>query len=247
MPPEVKDLFAKSGVTKQFNVFMFVLDAQGQLVHGFSAVRGGARGRGGAAGPQQEITIALDKLKLAGKPPPEVGERPVVVPDLPGLIHGAPAGVRLFIRPKDQAGSKRSVVELVPMQPEEWKILSFAENAKQIEPEALKNWLVQLYPPAIRTADQRKPFTKITGSLRWEAAGEDAQRRYALLCGEVHLAKGDENESAFEGTLQAVVTYGRNSAEVQSLRGVVQGDYLYRIRGTQPMPLIAAIESRPDP
>lgn len=66
-----------------------------------------------------------------------------------------------------------------------------------------------------------------------------------MLRGEVRLAKGDENESAFEGRLQAVLRYGADTDDVQSLQGTIEGDYLYRIRGTQAIPLIAAIESRP--
>ncbi|MCH7687758.1 MAG: hypothetical protein IH899_13910, partial [Planctomycetes bacterium] len=68
--------------------------------------------------------------------------------------------------------------------------------------------------------------------------------RYALLRGDIHLSKG-EGESALEGTLEAVLTYPRGSPAVRSLRGVVKGEYIYRIRGTQRIPLNVAIESRP--
>lgn len=151
----------------------------------------------------------------------------------------------MYVRPHGRGN--QLVVEVVPMHPDEWKVLFFPEKAKEIEPESLKNWLVQMYPPAIRTVDQKKPFTKITGSLTLEPAGADAQGRYALLRGEVRLAKGDESESAFNGRLQAVLIYRADAPDVLSLQGVVEGDYLYRIRGTQAIPLTAAIESRPEP
>src|SRR5262249_41685471 len=67
-----------------------------------------------------------------------------------------------------------------------------------------------------------------------------------LLRGKIKLAKGDDKGSAFEGTLQAVLTYGLDAPEVKSVRAVVEGDYLYRLRETQRMPLVAAIESRPE-
>ena len=146
---------------------------------------------------------------------------------------------------KDQFRSKMPVVEVVAMKAEEWRVLAFPEETQEVEAEILRNWLVQLYPAGIRTADQSKPFTKITGSLRLEPAGADQKGRYALLRGKVRLAKGDDQESAFEGTLQAVVRYPRDALEVRSLRGVIEGDYVYRIRGTRRMPLVAAIESRP--
>ena len=132
------------------------------------------------------------------------------------------------------------------MKAQEWKALTFPEKAKPIEAEVLRQWLVQLYPAGIRTADRSKPFTKITGSLKLEPAGSDKAGRYALLRGKIKLAKGDDNESAFEGILQAVLIYGLDAREVKSVRAVVEGDYLYRLRETQRMPLVAVLESRLD-
>jgi hypothetical protein len=138
------------------------------------------------------------------------------------------------------------VVEVVALKAEDWKPLALPEKAKEVEAAALKSWLVQLYPAGIRTADQSKPFTKISGSLRLEPAGADKAGRYALLRGKIKLAKGDDTESGFEGTLQAVLTYGLDAPGVKSVRAVAEGDYLYRLRETQRMPLVAAIESRPE-
>lgn len=115
-----------------------------------------------------------------------------------------------------------------------------------MEAETLRTWLVQLYPLAIRTVDQDKPFQKIVGRLKLERAGADKCGRHALLTGEIRLNKGDDKESAFEGTLHVVLTYGPDAPEVRSVRGVVEGDYVYRIRGTQRLPLKVAIESRPE-
>ncbi len=244
MPGEVKGIFSSSEVAKdpkRLNTFMLLLDHQGRLVHGFHGLSGRGDGRSDYTA---ELTKGLAKLKLPERKPAEK-ERPVVLPDLPG---GAPqrtcvpAGVRMFVRQQ----ARMPVVEVIPMKPDDWKHLAFPDKTREIEAEILRSWLVQLYPPAIRTVDQLKPFQKITGSLRLEPAGSDEKGRYALLRGEVRLAKGDEKESAFEGTLQAVVTYRLDAPEPRSIRGVVEGDYLYRIRGTQRLPLKAAIESRPE-
>jgi hypothetical protein len=147
---------------------------------------------------------------------------------------------------KDPIHSRVPVVEVVAMKAEDWKPLALPEKAKEVEAAALKSWLVQLYPAGIRTADQSKPFTRVSGSLRLEPAGADRAGRYALLRGKIKLAKGGDKESAFEGTLQAVLTYGLDAPGVKSVRAVVEGDYLYRLRKTQHMPLVAAVESRPD-
>ncbi len=240
MTPEVKDVFSSSEVArdpKRLNTFMFLLDPQGRLVHGFHGLSGRGEGRSDYAA---EIAKGLAKLKL-----PEVNlqkDRPPVLPDLKQAAPGVPAGVRMFVRHE----GRKPVVEVVPMDADAWKPLFFPEKSREIEAETLRAWLIQMYPPAIRTVDQRKPFQKIEGRLELTPAGADQNGRHALLSGEMRLSKGDDTQSAFEGTLQLVLTYRPDTPEVQTVRGVVEGDYLYRIRGTQRLPLKAAIESRPE-
>jgi hypothetical protein len=248
MPADVKAIFTESDLSKdpkRLNLFVFMLDHQGRTVHSFHGLPGGARGGDGRSDYAKEIPSGLAKLKL----PADKEERSSAVPDLKATGMGVPAGVRLFVRlndEKDPIRSRMPVVEIVPMKAEDWKPLALPEKAKEVEAAALKSWLVQLYPAGIRTADQSKPFSKISGSLRLEPAGADKAGRYALLRGKFQLAKGDDKESAFEGTLQAVLTYGLDAPGVKSVRAVVEGDYLYRLRETQRMPLVAAIESRPE-
>jgi hypothetical protein len=43
-----------------------------------------------------------------------------------------------------------------------------------------------------------------------------------------------------------VLTYGPDAPGVKSVRAVVEGDYLYRLRETKRMSLVAAVESRPE-
>jgi hypothetical protein len=252
MPADVKEVFTGSALSKdpkRLNVFMFVLDARGRLVHEFHGLPGKRQKGDGRSDYKEEITKALARLKLpADKPAPQADGRLGALPDLKATAAGVPAGVRLFVRlndAKDPFRSKMPVVEVVPMKSEEWTALSFPLKPKAIGAATLRAWLVQLYPPGIRTADQAKPFTRVTGSVKLEPAGADKQGRYALLRGTVRLAKGDDKESAFEGTLQAVLTYRLDTPEVRSLRGVIEGDYVYRTRATQRMPLVATIGSRP--
>jgi hypothetical protein len=252
MPADVKAIFTGSELSKdpkRLNLFVFMLDQQGRLVHGFHGLPGGARGGDGRSDYAKEIPNGLAKLQLLTDKPTTKEGRALRVPDLKATGAGVPAGVRLFVRLNDEKDPFRSqmpVVEVVAMKAEEWQALALPEKAKEIEAATLKNWLVQLYPAGIRTADQSKPFTKISGSLKLEPAGADKAGRYTLLRGKIKLAKGDDRESTFEGTFQAVLTYGLAAPEVKSVRAVVEGDYLCRLRGTQRMPLVAAIESRPD-
>jgi hypothetical protein len=225
---------------------MFVLDAQGKVVHEFHGLPGRGAGR---SDHQAEIEKARAKFKLPQAKPQKAEGPPKGLPDLKELSSGAPAGVRLFIRqddPKNSVFSKLPVVEVVSMKPDDWKPFAYAPKGKDIEAEVLKNWLVRLYPAGIRAADEKKPFQKFSGTLKLEPAGSDDKFRYALLRGKVVLAKGGDTESAFEGQLEVVLMYRPDAAEVQSVRGVVEGTYLYRTRGTNPQKLRVAIESRPE-
>jgi hypothetical protein len=255
LEPAVREVFTRSDLSKdptRFNVFMFALDPQGRVIHEFHGLPGGGRARGVAPGRsdhQAEIRKARAKLKLPVAEPPAANAPLKGLPDLKALASGAPAGVRLFIR-QDDAGntifSKLPVVETVPMAADDWKPLSFAPDGKEIDAEVLKSWLVWLYPAGIRAADEKKRFQTFRGTLVLEPAGSDDTFRYALVRGKIRLGKGGDTESAFEGALEAVLTYRREAPEVQSVRGVVEGAYLYRQRGTSVQKLRAAIESRPE-
>jgi hypothetical protein len=252
MPADVKAVFTESELSKdpkRLNLFVFLLNHQSRTVNSFHGLPSGGRGGDGRSDYTKEIPKGLAKLKLPADLPAAKGGRPSAVPELKATGAAAPAGVRLFVRlsdEKDPFRSRMPVVEVVAMKAEDWKPLALPEKAKEVEAAALKSWLVQLYPAGIRTADQSQPFTKISGSLKLEPAGADKAGRYALLRGQLTLRKGEEQGSAFEGTLQAVLTYGLDAPGVKSVRAVVEGDYLYRLRKTQRMPLVAAIESRPD-
>jgi hypothetical protein len=248
LEPAVREVFTKSGLSrdpKRFNVFMFVLDARGRVVHEFH----GLPGRGTSRSDHlAEIKKACAKLKLPEAKLARAEGPPKGLPDLKALRPGAPAGVRLFIRqddPKNTVVSKLPVVEVVSMKPDDWKPFAFAPKGKEIKAELLKSWLVWLYPAGIRAADEKKRFQKFSGTLKLEPAGSDGKFRYALLRGKVVLAKGGDTESAFEGQIEVVLTYRVDAAEAQSVRGVVEGTYLYRTRGTSRQKLRAAIESRP--
>jgi hypothetical protein len=249
LEPAVREVFTKSKLSKdpnRLNVFMFVLNAKGEVVHEFH----GLPGRGTARSDHQaEIQKARALLKLPETKPARADGPPKGLPDLKATAPGAPAGVRLFIRqddPKTTIFSKLPVVEVVSMKPDDWKPFAFPSKDRDIEAVALKNWLVWLYPAGIRAADEKKPFQKFSGTLKLEPAGSDDKFRYALLRGKVVLAKGDDTESAFEGNLEVVLKYRPDTAEVQSVRGGVEGTYLYRTRGTNPQKLRVAIESRPE-
>ncbi len=68
-----------------------------------------------------------------------------------------------------------------------------------------------------------------------------------MLRGPIRLSRGGEEDSAFEGTVRMVLTYGSDAPGVRSIRGVVEGTYFYRPRGrTVEFTVRAAIESIPE-
>ena len=244
MPAEIMELFLKSEVgndPKRLNVSLLMLDQDGHLVHSFHGLPSGRRAAGeGRSDYSKEIPKALTKLNLPLNPPRV--EKPLVLPDLKRVDGDVPGGLRMFI----QSPSKMPVVELLPMKAEEWVDLEFSDKPKDLEAKTLKRCLEQIYPPAIRSVDANQPFTKFIGKLRLEPAGADKDTRYALLRGEVQMEKAAGGGSSFEGNLEAVLTYDVSSSKVKSVRAVIEGDYLYRQRDLQRMPMRAAIESRPN-
>jgi hypothetical protein len=253
LEPAVREVFTKADLSKdpkRFNVFMFALDPAGRVVHAFHGLPAGRKTASpGRSDHQAEIQKARVLLKLPPARPANEDGPPKGLPDIKVLSSGAPAGVRLFLRQDDRGNaiaSKLPVVEVVLMQPADWKPLEFAPKGKEIEAAALKSWLVWLYPAGIRAADEQKAFQKFAGTLKLEPAGSDDKFRYALLRGNVMLTKGGDTESAFEGQLDVVLSYRPDAAGVHSVRGVIEGTYLYRTRGTSKEKLRVAIESRPE-
>ena len=248
LEPDIQKIFTKSELLKDpkhTNLFGFVLDAEGQVVHQFH----GLPGSGGVLARSDykaELTKARTKLLLPKELPAKKIE------DLPGLPDlttsskkgaGLPAGVRLFVRQVDAM----PLVEVVPMNANQWQALALPAQAKEMDAEVLKDWLVWLYPAAVRPADgESKRFQKFNGKLTLEPAGADKDRRYALLHGTVRLTKGTDNGSTFEGTIQLVITYRLDAPEVKSVRGIVAGEFVYQTTRTLRLPLKAAIESRPE-
>src|SRR5262245_45684850 len=186
--PGVREIFTKSKLSKdpnRFNVFMFALDAQGEVLHEFHGLPGGARAAGnpGRSDHQAEIQKARALIKLPEgsgtreSPDPvrslttSATNQPKGLPDLPATAAGAPAGIRIVIRQRDAKESRyvhQPIVELVPMTAEEWQALAHAPQGKDIAAETLKDWLVWLYPAAIRAADEQKRYQKFDGTLRLE-------------------------------------------------------------------------------
>ncbi len=251
--PDARKIFAESALSRdpnRLNVFLFMLDERGEVVHECHGVPGGRRSGPDRSDWSAEIAKSLEKLILPKALPPLANQSPLrSLPDLAdGTASGLPAGVRIFVRQGDPSSSPRGhlpIVEVVPMKPDDWKPLAWSPETRTIEAANLRDWLVWLYPAAIRTADESKRFQKFEGSLVLEPTGRDDTSRHALLRGEIHLSKGSESQSEFEGKFEAVLTYRLNSPHLQSVRAVVEGVYLYRQRGTNPQKLRAVIESRP--
>ena len=128
MPADVKAIFTRSELSKdpkRLNLFVFMLDKEGRAVHSFHGLPGGARGGDARSDYAKEIPNGLAKLKFPTNKPATKEGRALRVADLKATGAGVPAGVRLFVRLKDEKDPFRSqmpVVEVVAMKAEEWKM-----------------------------------------------------------------------------------------------------------------------------
>jgi hypothetical protein len=230
IPADVRPLYEASGA-RGSNVRCFVLDPEGRLVHSFNGFPGQA-GNPTAYSREQYAGYFAEEIARAGTRL----SLPKVDPAL--RLPDPKDGVRLFIRLPDGRDSYGyPVVETVENR-DEWAALAYPKQSREIEAAKLSRWLRFCYPPGVN--EQLEPFSIVKGTLTLRPAG----RGEAILSGTVRLALSDPGYDLFEGTLEAVLTYGPAVA----LRGVVNGVYW---RWDPPRGrwmdwrLTTAIESRP--
>ena len=234
---------------RQSNVDLAVLDSKGYLVHSFDGFRHSNFGRRETLGEYtaRELRRAASRLDFDSAP---FTKRRTNLPDL-----SEGSGIRVFVRLEDNrmTAYQAPIIELVPLTDEDWKSLEYPEKERSVEASTLKKWLSQVYPSGVmeRTNPRTKKVYKIEsteGTLSLVPAGEDTQRRYATLMGNVVLTDEGVDHFSYEGKLKIVLTYELSSARAQSLRGVFEGIYprVDRMRNrTRYLPLEAAFESRP--
>ena len=241
---------------QQSNVDLAILDSQGRVVHSFDGFpkrrfgRFRSRGRRETLGEYtaRELKRAASRLGLTE---PSSKKRSPKLPDLEGT-----GGIRLFVRLMDDRmkAYQAPVVEVVPLEADDWKPLAYCDKERFVDATTLKKWLSLVYPPGVmeRTNPHTKQVYKIDaveGVLSLAPAGSDGELRYAVLHGEVRLTDEGLDEFSYKGTLEIVLSYRPSESKVHSLRGVFEGIYPRVDRmhqKTRKLPLLAAFESRPE-
>lgn len=239
--------------TRQSNVDFALLDAQGKLVHWFDAVGSIRYSR-----PDELISNTVKQIQLATRRIRfDSGSAPRLASNLLKLPDASPgkAGLRVFVRLDDRRmpAYRLPVVEFVELSARDWQPLAWPEQRRTVDASRLKKWLAQVYPPGVmervdRTTKRAFAITSVTGSLSLAAATPDATARYAVASGRVRLGDSGGDGFSFEGDLDLVLTYAKDSPAVQTVRGVFRGSYprLDRLRqSTRHIPLEAVFESRP--
>jgi hypothetical protein len=244
MPPDVRELLRSTPIEHGCNIALIVLDPEGRVVEAFRPFPGHTPQSLGfdpermGAYLRDRILGASSRLRLPQVDPPG-GLR---LPDVEG------PGVRLFLTFRNEGRfhptSGAPVVEAVSLTREEREALRRPEATRPLDAAALRRWLEQLYPPAVM--DGPGGVKRVGGTL--EVRPVDAAT--ALLRGRVRLVLHDSDETEYEGTLEAVLTYRDGSADLASLRGVFEASIFRqdrppgrRVHETR---LLAAIESRPE-
>jgi len=226
MPEEVQEVWddADLGRTIKNNIVFFTLDRHGKFVDWFPPFPGKNPGSLGF-NPRRQAEYIVEqveevkkrlRIRAQGKPRTEL--------TLPVLKKGK-KGVRVLLSldcPR-MSSYKAPVVEVVESSGRERKALSYPATARTVSASALGRWLEQIYPPAIMIRSGQ--VKSVSGTLRLVAAGSKDRKRYATLQGDVRMTMDDGQDTAFNGTLEAVITYGATGTALASFRGVYVGIY----------------------
>ncbi|MEK7468488.1 MAG: hypothetical protein AAB074_13845 [Planctomycetota bacterium] len=236
IPEVVQEVWAAKfkpgpGGGQQSNVDACVLDAQGKLVRKWDAMtprKSGGRPEpltGGAlAGHWRDNLAEARKTLGLGEP----GEpRPV---KLPGLPEGTDSAIRVFTRLNDKGmpAYYAPVVEVVPMETEDWALLAVPAKPAKLEASAFLPWLSKMFPGGVmeRTDQVTKKVYDVTGAkgeLLLEPAGVKGELKFALLHGNVTLTDSGGGEFSYSGELSVVVEY--RGGKVAGLKGTFEGRY----------------------
>ena len=238
--------------TRQSNVDFVLLDSNGKLVHWFDAVGSARYGRPGSivTNTLEQLRQGIARLRLKPGSSSHINSVSLKLPDArPGQ-----GGMRVFVRLDDRRmpAYRLPVVEFVELASEDWTPLAWPERPRTVDASSLGKWLKQVYPPGVMERVDpvtKHPFTitSVSGRLTLTRATPDDKSRYAVASGRVRLVDSGGDGFAFEGDLDLVITYGKQSAKVQTVRGVFRGTYprLDRPRQTtRHIPLEAVFESR---
>jgi hypothetical protein len=215
------------------NVHCFMLDAKGKFLHGFDGlpvIQGSPLTLSPAALASYYVREIARGTKGLSLTLPK-GEAVTRLPD-------ATDGVRLFVRlPGRQDTYGYPIVETVENR-DERTLLAYPKVSRELDAAKLSRWLSLCYPPGVN--EQLHPFGSVKGTLTLKPTGPNE----ALLSGKVRMAKSEGDYELFEGTFEAVLTYGTAT----TVRGALSGIY-WRFDAPHnrwiDWEMTAAIESRP--
>ena len=239
--------------TRQRNGDFALLDPEGKVVSWFDAV-----GPSGPGRPNDLVQNTVDQLKRASRrlglpaQPRRFKSRSALkLPEPPpGTL-----GLRIFVRLDDRRmpAYRFPVVEVVEMAPADWNALSWPSGRRSVDASKFKKWLSQVYPPGVM--ERVDPVTKkayvitgVSGQLSLAPSVSSARHRHAVAIGRVRLSDSGTDGFGYEGTLELVMTYAKQSSEVISMKGFFRGSYPRQDRQrqmTRLVPLEAVFESRP--
>jgi hypothetical protein len=231
---------------RQSNVDIAILDPDGNVVHWFDGFQHPGRGPQTLAEyTRGQLQVATSELGLTGR---RRALRPVDLPDLAGV----PA-VRILCTLEDDRMLAYSAptVEVVPITGSERELLGWSPEARTLDAAALKNWLVQVYPPGVmeRTNPQTKEAYRIEsveGTLTLTPAGRRGKHRLMMLTGTITLTDEGEDYFSYDGELEILLAYPQGSDDFSALRGTFEGIYprFDRMHNRhRNIPLRAALES----
>ena len=238
---------------RQSNVDFALLDSRGNVVSWFDAVGPIGYGR-----PNDLVNSTVTQLRRSaprlGLPSPPRSTRAPASLKLPEPTPGS-SGLRIFVRLDDRRmpAYRMPVVEVVDMAKADWKDLAWPTVNRTVDAAKMKKWLMEVYPPGVMERvdrDTKKAFsiTGVSGKLLLTPSTSSQHHRHAVAIGRVRLSDSGNDGFGYEGTLELVMAYAKDSPDVVSMRGFFRGSYPRRDRirqTTRMVPLEAVFESRP--
>jgi hypothetical protein len=241
----VKAVYRQLREQYRFNIVLFLLDSDGKLVDSFLPVPNkegrqiGSQILRSGSWLRDRIATALKKVKVD---PEASAEAKVNAPDVDDF--GLEEGIRLttLFDPERGINYRMPTVEVVPFTSEEKKVLSRSNAPKEVEASDLGNWFRQIYPPGIM--EKTGYVKKVSGALTLTPAG----KANAVLKGTVTFFFDDRSSTTYEGTVELVVSYGKDRSP-SSVKGLWNGMYPKsdrRHQDTNEIKMMVLIESRPE-
>lgn len=228
------------------NVYVFLLDSRGRVVHTFDPRPLESRGHwDDTYAPHFASELEKGIARLPAEEVRADARRPGEEEREDGL------SVRIFsaIEPEATAAFNQPIVETRSLGAGEWDQLSYPRAERRVDASVLEPCLARIYPPGIVFPKESDHASRLVKNgehrhLTLVPAGTRGGQRHAVLTGTVELKIPGGGREPSIGNVEIVLAYDARSSAVRSMRGVFRGWYVGL--GGDSIPFDAVLETVDD-